>query len=105
MMNRIYSNWHSWLRRVYLELRCLFSLRQTERNPQVRCMMRIISVVPTTVFALSGCATNMATVGVFSKSTQELAGQSVDMLSKYAGQCGERLAIVEHERGGIPNFV
>lgn len=60
--------------------------------------MRMISVALATVFALSGCATNMATVGAFSKSTQELAGQSVDMLSKYAGQCGERLAIVEHER-------
>lgn len=60
--------------------------------------MRMIRLVSTVVcLALAGCTTNMATVGAFSKSTQELAGQSVDMLTKYAGQCSERLAIINHE--------
>jgi hypothetical protein len=40
----------------------------------------------------------MATVGAFSKSTQELAGQSVDMLTKYSGQCSKRIAIINHEK-------
>lgn len=62
-------------------------------------MMKMTGVAVAAVYlVLTGCATNMATVGAFSKSTQELAGQSIDMLTKYAGQCSKRLAIIDHEK-------
>lgn len=61
-------------------------------------MKMICFVAVAAVLTLPGCTTNMASVGAFSKSTQELAGQSVDMLTKYAGQCSERLAIINHEK-------